>query len=134
MHESMRQDNYQPIMDFHWSVSDLINGSPAKQYLGNIFTRWHESFENYPSHLSDQDDVSLYETDDFERLKPFKAAKKDVVGTTSILPKEDNDEKWEFYDIQGESLYSHPPDHNNILVDHGLDEETIWVFPKTLAN
>lgn len=48
--------------------------------------------------------------------------------------REDNDEKWEFYDIQGESLYSHPPDPNTVVVDHGLDEDLIWCFPKTVYN
>ena len=42
--------------------------------------------------------------------------------------KEDNDEKFEFYDIQGESLYSNPPEPTWITVDHGLDEDEIWAF------
>lgn len=80
------------------------------------------------------DDHSLFQTDEFERFKKFKARKKDVVGNSPALMREDNDEKWEYYDIQGESLYSHPPDPNTIVVDHGLDEDRIWCFPKTAYN
>lgn len=63
-----------------------------------------------------------------------KAKKKDVVGVTPILPRQDSDEIFEFYDVQGESLYSNPPNPNSILVDHGLDEEHIWAFQHTLFN
>jgi hypothetical protein len=42
--------------------------------------------------------------------------------------REDSDEKFEFYDIQGESLYSNPPEPNWITIDHGLDEDYIWSF------
>ncbi len=48
--------------------------------------------------------------------------------------REDSDEKFEFYDIQGESLYSNPPEPNWITIDHGLDEDYIWSFQKTLYN
>ena len=36
--------------------------------------------------------------------------------------------------MQGESMYSHPPDPNYITVDHGLDEDSIWAFGKNLYN
>lgn len=133
-HESMKQGKEFIIPNFHWSLDQLWNGGGGGAYIDNPFSRWHESFEKYPSHLADMDDHSLYETDDFERTKKFKAHKKDVVGTTRAIPLEDNDEKWEYFDIQGESLYSHPPDPNNIVVDHGLDEEHIWNFSKNLYN
>ena len=45
------------------------------------------------------DDHGLYQTDEFERFKKYKAAKKDVAGVTPAVMREDNDEKWEFYDI-----------------------------------
>ena len=127
-HESLRQGSEFIIPNFHWSLDLLINGGKGGSYYDNPFNRWHESYEKYPSHLADMDDVPLYQTDDFERIKKFKAKSKDVVGTARAIPLEDNDEKWEYYDIQGESLYSHPPDPNTITVDHGLDEEHIWNF------
>lgn len=133
-HESLRQGHEFNIPNFHWSLDLLINGAKGDAYYDNPFIRWHESYEKYSSHLSDLDDVPLYQTQDFERIKKFKAKNKDVVGTARAIPLEDNDEKWEYYDLQGESLYSHPPDPNTITVDHGLDEENIWCFPKNLYN
>jgi hypothetical protein len=100
----------------------------------NPFLRWHKSFEDYPSFLGDMDDYAMHETDDFERLKKYKPLKKNSVGVTPILPRMDSDEIFEFYDIQGESVYSNPPNPNHILVDHGLDEEYIWAFHTTLYN
>lgn len=76
----------------------------------------------------------MHETDDFERMKQFKPDKKKVVGVTPIIPKQDNDELFEFYDMQGESLYSNPPNPNSLSIDHGLDEEKIWAFNHTLYN
>jgi len=102
--------------------------------IDNPFIRWHKSFEDYPSFLSDIDDYAMHTTDDFERLKKYKADKKHVVGITTAIPKQDNDEAFEFYDIQGESLYSNPPPKGYITVDHGLDEEHIWAFGRDLFN
>ena len=56
------------------------------------------------------------------------------MGETFAIPKEDNDQKLEFYDVQGESVYTNPPDSNMPLVDHRMDEEHIWAFPLTNYN
>jgi len=40
-------------------------------HFDNKFLRWHKSFGNYPSHLSDIDDISMHETDNYERLKKY---------------------------------------------------------------
>jgi hypothetical protein len=56
------------------------------------------------------------------------------VGTSDVIPREDNDDVLDFYNIQGESVYSGPPDPNLPTIDHGLDEEHIWVFPKNILN
>jgi hypothetical protein len=90
--------------------------------------------ERYPGFLGDIDDLALYQTDEFERFKKYKASKKNVVGSTPAIMREDNDEKFEFYDIQGESVYSQPPDPNTPVIVHGLDEDSIWNFPKTVYN
>lgn len=134
VHESLRQGHEFKIPNFHWSLDLLLNGAGGDTYYDNPFIRWHESYEKYPGHLADLDDFPLYQTSDFDRLNKFKAKKKDVVGTTRAIPLEDNDEKWEFHDLQGESLYSAPPDPNTLTVDHGLDEEDIWCFGKNLYN
>lgn len=133
-HESMRQGYNQQLPNFHWSPAQLIQGGSQDAYYDNPYNRWHESMEKYPGFLGDMDDVSLYQTDEFERFKKYKAHKKNVVGSTPAIMREDNDEKFEFYDIQGESVYSQPPDPNLPTIDHGLDEDVIWNFPKTVYN
>jgi len=40
-------------------------------YLDMPFIRFHKSIEDYPSHLYDWDDINLFETDTYERHKPF---------------------------------------------------------------
>jgi hypothetical protein len=72
--------------------------------------------------------------DNFERLKPFAAKEGTTLGSTSVIPLEDNDQRPPFYDLQGESIYTNPPDTNIITMDHGLDEEHIWAFTKTAYN
>lgn len=134
IHESMEGESNVMIPNFHWSIRQLIDGGETENYNANPFNRWHESYRKYPSFLGEMDDHSLYNTDEFERFKKYKPLAKHVVGSTPAIMREDNDEKWEYFDLQGESLYSHPPDPNTIVVDHGLDEETIWCFPKTLYN
>jgi hypothetical protein len=99
VHESMRQGSNVNLPNFHWSPQQLIDGGYQEAYFDNVFNRWHESYEKYPSFLGDFDDHALYQTDEFERFKKFKAHKKDVVGATPAIMREDNDEKWEFYDI-----------------------------------
>lgn len=47
---------------------------------------------------------------------------------------EDNDTKAVFYDVQGESVYTNPPDSNMPTIDHGLDEDHIWAWSKTPYN
>jgi hypothetical protein len=56
------------------------------------------------------------------------------VGTTPILPLDDNDGVLKFYDIQGESLYTNPPDPNVPVIDHGLEEDKVWAFRMTGYN
>ena len=76
----------------------------------------------------------MYQTDNFERQKPFMPKAKDVVGTSPIIPTMDTDEKLMWYDTQGESLYSNPVDPNSPVIDHGLDEDKIWAFRMTAYN
>jgi hypothetical protein len=68
------------------------------------------------------------EYDNFERFKPFQPSKEHIEGETPIIPTEDNDTKPFFYDVQGESVYTNPPDTNIPTIDHGLDEDHIWAF------
>jgi len=96
--------------------------------------RWHHHFGEYPSHLSDIDDWRPNKIDTFERFKPTRPDPKKVVGISSILPIRDDDEKFVWYDPQGETMYTNPPDSNQILIDHGMDEEDIWSFGRDLYN
>ena len=67
-------------------------------------------------------------------MKKFKSDPKKVVGTSGIIPAEDTDEKFLFYDIQGESVYSNPPNPQQITTDSGAEEDTIWAFGKDMFN
>lgn len=99
----------------------LTEGILPKSFLNNQFHRWHEMIDKNPHHQDDIDDHQLCETDNFERMKPFQAKKKDVVGDTTVVPMDDNDGVLHYYDINGESLYTNPPDANLPTIDHGLD-------------
>ena len=134
LHESMDQDKTRVLHDFHWTAAQLLDGGKPDAYLDNVFNRGHESYDKYPSFLGEMDDHYFYEIDEFERFKKYKPLAKHVVGTTPVMQREDNDEKWEYFDVQGESLYSHPPDPNSIVVDHGLDEDKLWCLPRSMMN
>lgn len=67
-------------------------------------------------------------------MKKFDPKDENIAGETHVIPFEDNDQKLYFYDIQGESLYTNPPDPNMPVIDHGLDEAHIWAFPLTGYN
>lgn len=112
----------------------MITGNLKKPYLDNPFQRFHQSIEDYPHFLDDIDDVHMVEYDTYERFKPFKAKEGTTVGDTIAIPLEDNDTKYYPYDIQGESLWTNPPDTNQPTIDHGLDEDLIWAFTMTAYN
>jgi hypothetical protein len=78
--------------------------------------------------------VSFTEYDNWERLKPFDPKDGTTVGDTPVIPTEDNDQKLYFYDTQGESVFTNPPDSNAPVIDHGLDEQQIWAFNLTGYN
>lgn len=56
------------------------------------------------------------------------------VGTTRLSGTyQDTDEKFIMYDLQGESIYSNPPDPNQPCVDQRVDEDLgPWEFKKNL--
>lgn len=132
-HEGMTQDSHVVIPSIRISMFEIITGRATKQFFDVPHMRWHKSFENYPSHLSDVDDTDLDRVTEFERLKKYKAKKKNVIGSSRVIPHGYHDEIPEF-DEFGESLYSNPPDPQHPLIDHGLDEDHIWAFQKTLYN
>lgn len=78
--------------------------------------------------------MSFTEYDNWERLKPFDAKEGTTIGDSFVIPLEDNDQKLYFYDLQGESVYTNPPDPNMPTIDHGLDEDQIWAFNVTGYN
>jgi len=47
--------------------------------------RWHKSFEQYESFLSDIDDIPMVITDEFERIKKYKPDAKNTVGTSPVI-------------------------------------------------
>lgn len=129
------QDNNQQINSgAQLRLDHLLHGITEKPYLDNPFQRFHESIEQYPDFLDDIDDVSFMQYDNWERLKKFEPKEGTTVGDTFVIPQEDNDQKLYFYDIQGESVYTNPPDTNAPTIDHGLEEDYIWAFPLTAYN
>jgi len=116
------------------SLRHITDGFQPTVYLNNPFTRFHESLEDNPHFFDDIDDLPLYGNTDFERMRKFEPPKDAVVGDTTAIPPEENDEKLVFYDIQGESVYTNPPDSNIPVVDHRLDEEFVWAFNRTPYN
>jgi hypothetical protein len=36
--------------------------------------------------------------------------------------------------VQGESIYTNPPDKNMAFIDHGIEEDNIWAFPLSFYN
>jgi hypothetical protein len=50
---------------------EIVSGYIKTTYLDNPFIRWNASLDEYPEHHGDFDDHRLYETDNFERMKPF---------------------------------------------------------------
>lgn len=118
----------------HLSMDAITSGTRERPMHNNPFTRFHQSIEDYPMELGNMDDHKLFGTDNFERMKPLMPKKGSTVGTTTILPTADTDEKLIYYDTQGESLYTNPPDPNVPVVDHGLDETSPWSFRKSNYN
>lgn len=112
----------------------MVFGTVEKPYLDNPFQRFHQNIEEYPSFLDDMDDVILHKYDGYERFKQFEMKDEISSGDTWAIPMEDNDQKFYFYDLQGESIYTNPPDPNQPTIDHGLDEEHIWAFGVTAYN
>ena len=112
----------------------LINAQDDEFVIDNPFTRMHQNLADYPHDHGNNDDIPLYKTDNVERMKPLMPKEESVVGTTTLIPTQDTDEKFFAADTQGENLYTNPPDPNIPFVDHGLDEEFIWNFRKTNYN
>ena len=115
-------------------LDTIVHGIVEKQYLDNPFQRFHQSIQDYPDFQDDIDDVSLHQYDTWERLKPFEPKPGSTAGDSFVIPTEDNDQKLYFYDVQGESVFTNPPDPNQPTIDHGLDEEHIWAFNYTGYN
>ena len=135
IYNNKMQDNSQQINNgVHMRLDSIIHGIVEQPYLDNPFQRFHESIEQYPDFHDDIDDVSFTEYDNWERLKPFDPKEGSTVGETPVIPTEDNDMKLYFYDVQGESVYTNPPDSNLPVIDHGLDELKVWAFNLTGYN
>lgn len=88
----------------------------------------------YDAELGNMDDIKMRKTDNFERVKPRMPKKGTTIGTRTVLTQADTDEKLYFYDTQGESLYTNPPDPNVPVIDTRIDEERIWAFRKSIYN
>lgn len=115
-------------------MEELANGADFKYMVDNPFVRFHQSLADYGHDHGNLDDFDLYTWDSHERLKPRMPKKGTTVGTTNMTPIADTDEKLIWDDLQGENLYSNPPDPNHPVVDLKLDETTPWGFRKNNYN
>ena len=118
----------------HLSFDSIISGLKGEPVHNNHFTRFHQSLQDYGHEHGNMDDEKLFETENYERFKSRMPKNGSVVGTTTLIPTADTDEKLIWFDAQGESLYTNPPDPNVPVVDHGLDEDKIWAFRKSNYN
>ena len=132
--DKMQDYNHGINNGIHLRLDSITHGIIETPYLDNPFQRFHESIEQYPDFIDDIDDVSFTEYDNWERLKPFDPKEGTTVGDSLVIPTEDNDQKLYFYDVQGESVYTNPPDPNAPVIDHGLDERVLWAFNMTGYN
>ena len=129
------QDNGFTINNgLHFSFRSLIMGEKNNVMYNNPLVRFNQDLATYPHDHSTIDDVRLTKTDNFERLKPRMPKEGTTVGTSTVMKIADTDEKLYFYDTQGESMYTNPPDPNIPVIDHGLDENSIWSFRKSIYN
>jgi len=70
----------------HLSMDSIINGTVDAPMFDNPFKRFHQSLVDYGHEHDNMDDIRLYETTAYERLKPVMPKDASVVGTTSIIP------------------------------------------------
>lgn len=98
-HKSMIQDFNMIMPNCSYSVNSLIEGRATDYHYDNPFLRWHKVYEEYDAFLSDIDDIAFTETDEYERLKKYRALEKNTVGDGPTIPRKDDDEAFEFYDI-----------------------------------
>jgi hypothetical protein len=64
-------ENVQYNIPYSLSVNSIVTGITDHFYLNMPFSRMHQNMQDYPAHLSDIDDVAMYQVDNYERLKPF---------------------------------------------------------------
>lgn len=70
----------------------------------------------------------------YDRLKKFEAKKGTTASDWFVHNFEDNDTKLQYVNVQGETLYTNPPDPNRLNMDHRLEEDSIWNFNLDTLN
>lgn len=75
-------------------MEEIVTGAKMNNHFNNPWLRWHQSFEDYPDFHSDIDDYVMHETDTFERFKKYTPLDKHVVGSSPVVPRVDDDEKF----------------------------------------
>lgn len=99
INKSANQGHNFIIPNINMSSEMMFEGAVPEFWNKNPFMRHHENIFQYSSHLYDIDDHAKTNFDNFERLKKFAAKKKTTIGVTKIIPQQDNDEAWDYYDI-----------------------------------
>jgi len=115
-------------------AEEILSGTMFTNFINNQFHRWNSKIDKNNAFHDDFDKHAMYENDTFERMKPYQAKKAEVMGNTTVVPVDDNDALYHHYDMQGETAWTNPPDPNKPFIDHGLDEENVWAFRKSVYN
>ena len=73
-------------MGLNFSLDSYIKGYKEEIYMGNPFSRFHESVAKNGTIHETVGDIELEQTDNFERAKYFNLSEKDSYGEVSVIP------------------------------------------------
>lgn len=109
-------------------------GEEFKKTLDAPFTRFSNEIADQPEFFDEDDREKVHNTvDNLERLKPFVPKEGTTSGEYYHAILDDNDEKFKWNGVEGDTQFTEPPDSNyGPAVDHRMDEERIWNFTQDI--
>lgn len=112
--------------------SDWLMGLKPDHMLDNVYLRWKHKLAEQPA-STDFNDEQFYSQDMYERAKPYEVRKDDpkLIAHNEVIPRTTNEAEPQPYNSVGMSPWSQYWDENKPMIDHGIDEDTIWNFQKT---
>ena len=70
----------------HLSMNAILTGQCNNLMYNNPFVRFNKDLAAYAHDHTLMDDIKLYKTDNFERIKPRMPKEGSTVGTANVLP------------------------------------------------